>query len=129
MPPFIEPVATRHTTRVVRTAAGTAAANTAVVVTLAAVAGYRHYLAEIIWSYDGEPTGGRLTVSGIEGDDVDVDITAAGPGPLFLAPLAGEVGAAVVVTLAAGGASVVGKLNVHYATMPGADQVAGLAIA
>ena len=98
--------------------AATAAANTAVVITLAAQTGYRHYLVQLIWSYSATPTGGRVTITGLKGDDYDWDITAAGPGPANFPPIAGDVSTAVVVTLAAGSGAVVGKLNVAYVTLP-----------
>lgn len=69
-------------------------------------------LGTIIWSYSDAPTNGRLTVFG-GGWNVDVDITAGGPGFLPFQP--GEYAVDnndVVVTLYAGGAGIRGKLNV-----------------
>ncbi len=88
--------------------------NTAAVVTLALVAGQEHVIHGVQWSYNGAPTGGRLTMT--DGTDTwDIDITAAGPGGY--APLwGGAEGAQVTITLAAGGSGVTGKLNVQYTT-------------
>lgn len=87
-------------------------------VTLTGVAGFRHYIVGFVWSYNGAPTGGRLTSTGLEGAEVDFDITTSGPGPLLTPPLVGERGADVTFTLAAGGTGVTGKINVWYATVP-----------
>lgn len=86
-------------------------ANTAAVVTLAATAGWAWIVERIVWSYSATPTGGRLTIVETETTVLDIDITSGGPGPFEV----GEeysAGAAVVITLAAGSGSVVGKLNV-----------------
>lgn len=78
----------------------------------------------IEWSYDAVPTGGGIVIT-VDGSTVwSVDITAAGPGhfdwsmaPRVFADFAGGVptkGDEVVVTLAAGGTGVTGKLNTRY---------------
>lgn len=90
----------------------TAAADTAVVITLAAVPGVRHIVHAMQWSYSATPTGGRLTVTGLKDDDWDIDITTSIPGG-YNSPLVGEINTAVVVTLAAGSGTVVGKLNIQ----------------
>lgn len=91
------------------------AANTAAVLTFAAVVGQRHVFIFIVWSYSGAPTGGRLTITDGGTTVLDIDITAGGPGDL--APqLRGEINSAMVVTLAAGGAGITGKLNVYKYT-------------
>ena len=97
-------------------AQGTSGANAAITVTLAASAGNRHHVVEVIASYSGTPTGGRLTSTGLAGDQLDVDVTASGPAPISFPPVTGAGSGAVTFTLAAGGAGVVGKLNVIYAT-------------
>lgn len=87
------------------------ASNTAAVVTLTALAGQRRIINAVQWSYTAAPTGGRLTIS--DGTTrFDVDITAAGPGGFGLC-IPGDAGTEVVITLAAGGAGIVGKLNVQ----------------
>lgn len=69
-------------------------------------------LGTIVWSYSAAPTGGRITVAG-GGWNLDVDIIAAGPD--FIPFNFGEYATDdndVVITLYAGGAGIVGKLNV-----------------
>lgn len=115
---FLDGIA-RPYSQVVLPDEATSSANAAVAITLAAVTGKRHYLAMVLWSYSDTPTGGRLTVSGLDNSEtLDIDIVAAGPGPVLLPPLAGKVGTAMVITLAAGGGTVVGKLNIMTATLP-----------
>lgn len=86
------------------------APNTAVTITLPA--NTRWELAGcILWSYSAAPTGGRLTVAG-GGFGIDVDIIAGGPGFIpFTIPQHATGDNAIVITLAAGGAGIVGKLN------------------
>ena len=72
----------------------------------------RYELFGVCWSYNAVPTNGRLTIMG-GGFNFDIDITADGPGFIpFPAPLHATDNTAIVVTLYAGGATVVGKLNV-----------------
>lgn len=84
-----------------------AAANAAAVITAVAP----RYLHWLLFSYSGSPTGGRLTVVVASTTYLDVDITAAGPqllrlDPVFVNPGTGNV----VITLAAAGSGVTGKL-------------------
>ena len=94
------------------------ASNTAAVVTYAAVSDRRHAINGIAWSYSGAPTGGNLKVEDGSGTTVfTMDVTAAGAGFVpFAAPLAGRNNTALIVTLAAGGSGVSGKVSVlgHY---------------
>lgn len=94
----------------------TAAANTAVVQTYTAETGRQHVLAAVLASYSAAPTGGRLTIEDAAGNVVfDADIIAGGLTPFYFdPPLAGSPGAALIITLAAGGGSVVGKLNLRH---------------
>ena len=92
------------------------AANTAAVVTLAAPgAGVRNVLGMILFGYDGDPTGGSITVEDGVGNTVAyAPVTAGGPGPInFTPPLKGDDNGAVIITLAAGGAGVTGSVCVH----------------
>lgn len=91
----------------------TAAANTAVVATFAAVAGQTHRLTLLVVSYSAAPTGGRVTVADGGTTVLDVDVTGAGVlvVPLPSGGVKGSVNTAMTVTLAAGGVAVVGKLN------------------
>lgn len=69
-------------------------------------------LGTIVWSYSGVPATGRLTVAG-GGWNVDIDIRVTGHGQVSLIP--GEYAVDdndVVITLYAGGAAIIGKLNV-----------------
>lgn len=96
---------------------GTAGANTAVTITKAAAgAGISNVISEVIWSYNAAPAGSILITDG--GTTViQFDITAAGPGFVqFDPPLRMAANSALVVTLGAGGASVVGKLNIEQWT-------------
>lgn len=92
------------------------ASNTAAVVTLTAVASYHRAIKTIIWSYSAAPTGGRLTITDNAVTVLDMDITAAGPGILPIG-MAFTENTQVVVTLAAGGAGISGKLTVESVRM------------
>lgn len=86
--------------------------NASVSITLVGRAGMRHKVQQITWSYSSAPAG-SLSTTGFEGDELAFDITAGGPGGLALPPSAyGAVGASVVVSLAAGGGGITGKINV-----------------
>lgn len=70
-------------------------------------------LDRICWSYSAAPTGGRLTIASTGQTSFDIDITAAGPGFFnFDSPFRGLPGQTLVVTLAAPGGAVIGKVNV-----------------
>jgi hypothetical protein len=91
--------------------------NTAAVLTYAAVSDRRHVLDGVQFSYSGgTPTGGNLKVEDGAGTTVlSLDVTAAGHGWVPFAPgLAGRVNTAMIVTLAAGGSGVSGKLNAAH---------------
>lgn len=92
------------------------AANTAAVVTYAAVSGYRHCISGVAWSYSGgTPTGGNLLVEDISGTTVfSIDITDQGAG-FFIFPkpkISAAPGTALIITLAAGGAGITGKVSI-----------------
>ena len=87
------------------------AVNTAAVITLAAVAAQRHYLPWVAWSYNAVPTAGRLSITDAGATVLDVDITADGPGFLPLGIHSAAVNTIMVITLAAGGALVTGRVN------------------
>lgn len=89
--------------------------NTAAVVTLAAETSLCHVVTGVHFSYDDDPTNGSLVITHGGGSTVKYSliITSKGAGPLsFNPPLKFPVGDAVVVTLAAGGSGVSGRLNV-----------------
>lgn len=93
------------------------AANTAAVLTFAALstsarAPSSHMVNGIAWSYSAAPTGGNLKVEDGAGNTIfSMDITAAGAGFIPWAGR-GSPNAAMIVTLAAGGSGVTGKVNV-----------------
>ena len=87
------------------------AANTAAVKSIAAVPGKRHVLAFLGWSYSAAPTGGSIKVEDGAGTTVfDLAIAVAGHDMLPMA-IRGSINTAMVITLAAGGGVVVGRLN------------------
>lgn len=98
----------------------TAAVNTAVVVTIAAVAGQAVRLTSLAVSYNAAPTGGLVTVVVNAVTVLQLDISAAGPTavPLPAGGLECQVGQSCVITLAAAGAAVAGRVSVssYYGT-------------
>jgi hypothetical protein len=91
------------------------AVNTAAVVTYAASPGVAHVIGGVAWSYNAAPTGGNLKIEDVSGTVVfSVDITTAGPGFFqFARPKkSAAVNTALIVTLAAAGAAVTGKVSV-----------------
>lgn len=71
-----------------------------------------HVLGGVAWSYDADPTGGRLTVTNDRNIVFDVNITSKGPGFFtFPRPKKGTANKALVITLATGGVGVTGKVN------------------
>ena len=109
---FQAPVA--NSKKLVTVDQATSGANANVAITLITPALKRNYAVLIVWSYDGTPTTGRLTISGLDAasDTIDLDIRAAGPAPFQLPPVASAVGTDLVITLHAGGGGIIGKLNV-----------------
>jgi hypothetical protein len=97
------------------------AANTAAVVTYSVVPG-RHCIGGVAYSYSGTPTGGNLLIENGAGTTVFTqDITAAGPGVVYFdVAKEGSFGTAMIVTLAAGGGGVTGKVSVlsHWVENP-----------
>jgi hypothetical protein len=92
----------------------TPAADTAAVVTLAAAgAGICNIVHQIVWSYSEMPTSGNLKVKDGATTIFSVDVTVGGPGPIRFEPgIKGTVNTAMTITLAAGGGTCVGKVNV-----------------
>jgi hypothetical protein len=67
----------------------------------------------VVWSYSAAPTGGRLTITSTGQPTFDVDTPATGLNQLDpTQTFRGQPGQTVVVTLAAPGSTVIGKLNV-----------------
>ena len=95
------------------------AAHTAAVVTYAAVAGKKHYLYGIAYSYSATPVGGNVKVEDVSGTTVfTADIAAAGPGQLLFDPpiVSGAANTAMIITLTDGGVAVTGKLSCRQNT-------------
>ncbi len=96
------------------------AVNTAAVVTYTASAVLKHVITGMTWSYvGGIPVGGNLKIEDVSGTTVfTVDISEEGAGIIvFPKPKKGAaINTAMIVTLAAGGAAVTGKVSVlnHY---------------
>lgn len=92
----------------------TGAAGAVATITLpAGTAAQQRVLDAVYWSYSAAPTGGRLTIASTGQPSFDVDVFAAGPGSVVLTnPFRGMPGQTVVVTLAAPGGAVVGKVTI-----------------
>jgi hypothetical protein len=100
----------------VRTTSVQGGANGANTITIMPVAGCRHRLHSLLWSYSATPIGGKVSTTGLWEDDLDHDIIYGGPGELVFPPIEAEHGAALVVALAAGGGGVSGQLTALYST-------------
>jgi parallel beta-helix repeat protein len=69
----------------------------------------------VMWSYSGDPTTGRLTIMG-GGFGLDYDIIVGGPDFVpFYAPIKAANSFPILITLHAGGAGIIGKLNLVFA--------------
>jgi hypothetical protein len=92
----------------------TSDANLPAVVTYDAVAGKSHIITGIAFGYDGEPTGGLLTVENGSGQIVfRIPVTTKGTGFIpFPKSKQGGVNTALIITLAAGGSGVKGYVSV-----------------
>jgi hypothetical protein len=105
-------------TRVVGAAADVhaPAANTAAIVTYTASATKKHVITGIAWSYSGGlPIGGNIKIEDVSGTTIfSLDITEQGPGSFeFPRPkISAAVNTAMIITLAAGGVGVTGKLSI-----------------
>lgn len=91
------------------------AANTPAVITVAGVANCKLWPPMIYFSYSAAPTGGNLKIESGGVTIFSVDIISGGPGPLPIDRSiidAQTTGANLVITLAAGGAGISGKINV-----------------
>lgn len=90
-----------------------AATNAAAAITLADPgSGVSNVIGAVYWSYNNTPTAGKLTIADNGTTVFEVDITAAGPGFFeFPEPLKFTVHTATVITLAAGGSGVTGKIT------------------
>ena len=88
------------------------ATNQVVIITLPAITRHAYTLLWVDVSYNGVPVGGRVTVKVGETMKLDQPIDVAGPTHVDLPePICGESGQGMVITLAAGGPDISGKLN------------------
>ena len=88
-------------------------AGAAATVTLAATAGKQWLVHWIAGGYDTAPTGGALVSTGLLDDQLAIPVTAAGPLPHQLPrPIAGSMGGAVTIGLAAGGGAVLADISI-----------------
>lgn len=90
-----------------------AGAATAATVTVTAVTGFRYAAHKVYWSYTGDPTGGKITITGGIAN-FELDITKSGPGCITLDPYVCLPATNLVATLASGAGAVVGKVNISY---------------
>lgn len=85
----------------------------AVVTLVAAGAGICNVVHQVTWSYSEDPAGGNIKVEDGATTIFTVDIPIGGPGPIPMRPgVKGSPNTAMVITLAAGGATCSGKVNV-----------------
>jgi len=93
-------------------AAGSAGA--ASILTITGQTGRNVIISQIAWSYSSAPTNGGITIKDSAGSPVtyfNLDITAAGPdGWTFSPPLSIAAGLNAVITLAAPGGSIQGRV-------------------
>ncbi len=94
--------------------------NAPAVITLTADPNHRHELSGVFYSYSGAPTGGLLTVA-VAGSTVREWHIAIQDerGRGFDPPLRTDLNEAMVVTLSAAGAGIIGKLNVDVESIIG----------
>lgn len=91
------------------------AVNTAAVVTYGAVAGERHYITGVAWSYiGGIPVDGNLLITDAGATVFEIDVNDEGPGAFYFNPpkRSAAVNTIMVITLAAGGAAITGKVSI-----------------
>lgn len=91
------------------------ASNTAAVVTYAAITSQRHNISGIAYSYvGGTPVGGNLKIEDEAASVVfSIDIPAAGADKVYFNPMkSGRINKAMIITLAAGGSGITGKVSI-----------------
>jgi len=93
----------------------TGAGGAATTITIPADTARPNIIGQVGWSYSAAPTGGNIKVEDASGTTIfEQDVTAAGPGSFTFVPaLRGTKNAALIVTLAAPGGAVVGKVFVN----------------
>jgi hypothetical protein len=92
----------------------TGSAGLAATITITGQTGRPTILSQVDWSYSSAPTGGNIKVQDGSTTIWEVDVTAAGPGfKTFTPPLSITPGANMVITLAAPGGAIVGKVDCY----------------
>jgi hypothetical protein len=91
-------------------------AGAAASLTYAANPNSKHVIVQLIVSYSAAPTGGGLTITDAGQNILNIDIVGSGPTVItFDPPLQQlQLNQALVITLAAPGGAVVGKLNARH---------------
>lgn len=87
--------------------------NVAAVVTVPAVIDRIGVVHTVSWSYNANPAPGKLTITCAGQVTYEVDITTGGPGILDV-DYVGAPNKDIVITLAGGGGTTIGKVNVKY---------------
>jgi hypothetical protein len=110
--------------------AAPSSSNTAAQVVCPATSGSAHVLSGVAFSYAGSGTisGGNLLVQDGSATVFSLDVESKGTYFVpFFPPMRASPGAALTVTLAAGGSNVSGKVNLlgHYREQAGDDQQLG----
>lgn len=104
------PVVTGLMARVATAYSATSSANSAALITLPAVTGKRWIIYSLEFSYAQLPSSGVVTIAEAGVEKYRLFVTTAGAAPTrCLRKFA--IGAAITVTLVAGGAGVIGSLN------------------
>ncbi len=94
------------------------ASNTTAVITYSAVASIQHIISDVFFSYSDDPTGGGLTIEDGANTIFSIGIAHGGAGFIpLIPPKKGTANTNLVITLAAGGAGITGKLSVTHWTV------------
>lgn len=96
---------------------GTAAANTAVVITVSGTTDKRSQLLSITFSYDSTTPTGTLKIESPSGTTHLLHDVKIAMGQLIFDAAQAEPGDDIVITLGAGGAGIIGQLTVEVAPL------------
>jgi hypothetical protein len=81
-------------------------------------AGFATFIKGYTFSYSAAiPAPRNLTITDTSGNIVDVDVTAAGPGPVEVGELAATNAAVTFSLPASGTAGVIGRIRIYYTTL------------
>lgn len=111
------PITVPQRVNISTTQQATGSAGAAAAVTLSAPgSGKRWAVWGIVWSYDAAPTGGKVTLTVGGTTVIEFSVTSQGPGFIpFALPMTGGDNQAIVLTLAAPGGAVVGRIGFVHA--------------